>query len=149
MSVIQRVVESVAKEHGRLDCLFNNAGLAVVGLSKNLRLEGEQYGVQVSVLCPGVVDTPTLDSEAPHDLSLAWSSVTREFLTEYSGPPASAVELAEYTLDAMERNQGTIVFPKVSRVAALLYRLSPGLIEGSVRKALVSALKNRANTRPE
>jgi NAD(P)-dependent dehydrogenase (short-subunit alcohol dehydrogenase family) len=210
---IRKVVENVAREHGHLDYLFNNAGIAIggvaqelsaehyrraidvniygvvngvlaayplmvtqgsgyilntasvagllpslfstpyamtkhaiVGLSKNLRLEGEHYGVRVSVLCPGVIDTPILDSEDPADLSSAWSPVTRDFLTKFSGPPASAGELAEYTLDAMERNRGMIVFPRVSRVSAWLYRLSPGLIDGTVRKAIGGALKSRSQT---
>ena len=33
---------------------------AVVALSKTLRLEAERHGVQVSVLCPGVVRTPII-----------------------------------------------------------------------------------------
>ena len=31
---------------------------AVVGLSKALRIEARQYGVKVSVVCPGVIRTP-------------------------------------------------------------------------------------------
>ena len=34
---------------------------AVVGLSLALRIEAERYGVRVSVVCPGVVDTPIKD----------------------------------------------------------------------------------------
>jgi short-subunit dehydrogenase len=33
---------------------------AIVALSKTLRLEAERHGVQVSVLCPGVIRTPIL-----------------------------------------------------------------------------------------
>src|ERR1700741_2413620 len=48
--------------------LVTNAGMAsytatkhaVVGLSKALRVEAERHGVQVSVLCPGVIRTPIL-----------------------------------------------------------------------------------------
>ena len=35
---------------------------AVVGLSSTLRVEAEAFGVRVSVVCPGLVDTPILGS---------------------------------------------------------------------------------------
>ena len=35
---------------------------AVVGLSSTLRIEAASFGVKVSVVCPGLVDTPILDS---------------------------------------------------------------------------------------
>jgi NAD(P)-dependent dehydrogenase (short-subunit alcohol dehydrogenase family) len=35
---------------------------AVVGLSMALRVEAEAFGVKVSVVCPGLVNTPILDS---------------------------------------------------------------------------------------
>src|SRR4030042_5567326 len=34
---------------------------AIVGLSKSLRAEAAQYGIRVSVLCPGAVRTPILE----------------------------------------------------------------------------------------
>src|ERR1700688_442868 len=33
---------------------------AIVGVSRSLRIEAERHGVQVSVLCPGMVSTPML-----------------------------------------------------------------------------------------
>jgi NAD(P)-dependent dehydrogenase (short-subunit alcohol dehydrogenase family) len=36
---------------------------AVVGLSVSLRCEAKTYGVRVSAVCPGVIDTPILDAE--------------------------------------------------------------------------------------
>src|SRR5450759_5369328 len=41
---------------------------AVVGLSLSLRAEAAARGVRVSVVCPGVIETPLLDSEGPADL---------------------------------------------------------------------------------
>src|SRR5580693_1197639 len=40
----------------------------VVGLSESLRMEGADHGVRVSVVCPGVIDTPLLDKGNPPDL---------------------------------------------------------------------------------
>lgn len=41
---------------------------AVVGLSPSLRAEAADRGVKVSVVCPGVIETPILDKGNPHDL---------------------------------------------------------------------------------
>jgi NAD(P)-dependent dehydrogenase (short-subunit alcohol dehydrogenase family) len=40
----------------------------VVGLSESLRMEAAAHGVRVSVVCPGVIDTPLLDKGNPPDL---------------------------------------------------------------------------------
>ena len=41
---------------------------AVVGLSLSLRGEAAAYGVRVTAVCPGVVETPILDKGGPDDL---------------------------------------------------------------------------------
>jgi len=41
---------------------------AVVGLSLSLRAEAAAYGVKVTAVCPGFVDTPILDKGGPDDL---------------------------------------------------------------------------------
>src|SRR6516225_4102198 len=53
---------------------------AVVGLSLSLRAEAAAHGVRVTAVCPGVVDTPILDSVSPDDLpALSMSGHVREF----------------------------------------------------------------------
>src|SRR6266851_10472536 len=52
---------------------------AVVGLSLSLRVEAAAYGVRVTAVCPGVVETPILDQGGPDDLPKpALSGHTRE-----------------------------------------------------------------------
>ncbi len=46
--------------------IYSTSKHAVVGLSRSLRGEAKKYGVQVNVLCPGVVSTPT-PNWAPED----------------------------------------------------------------------------------
>ena len=56
---------------------------AVVGLSVSLRAEAAAYGVRVSALCPGVIETPILDSKGPEDLPRPkWMPDSRELLTK-------------------------------------------------------------------
>jgi NAD(P)-dependent dehydrogenase (short-subunit alcohol dehydrogenase family) len=42
--------------------IYSTSKHAVVGLSQALRAEAKKYGVQVNVLCPGVVNTPMVVS---------------------------------------------------------------------------------------
>src|SRR5207248_6593438 len=53
---------------------------AVVGLSLSLRGEAAAYGVRVTAVCPGVVETPILDKGGPDDLPKSPAAGrTREF----------------------------------------------------------------------
>lgn len=116
---------------------------AVVGLSSSLRLEAENYGVRVSVLCPSAIDTPLLDTEGPDDLPKAWRPDLRRYLTTLAGAPYPSESFAEYTLDAIEANRGTIVAPASARITALLNRIAPNLVLRRIRSALNTELENR------
>lgn len=104
---------------------------AVVGLSTALRAEAAAHGVQVSVLCPGMVETPILDSTPPGDLPAgARSTLTgRQYLETGGMSPMSPDDLARRALRAVARNRAIIVIPAKVRAGWLLGRLSPGLID--------------------
>jgi NAD(P)-dependent dehydrogenase (short-subunit alcohol dehydrogenase family) len=101
----------------------------VVGLSTSLRMEAAAHGVRVSVVCPGVIDTPLLDKGNPPDLPpVTHVPNARRLLTKMIGgayPPAS---LAEDVLEALARNRPIIVAPRHARIPWRVYRLSPRLI---------------------
>ncbi len=46
---------------------YGTSKCAIVGLSVNLRIEAARHGVNVSVLCPGVIDTPSLRRGGKYD----------------------------------------------------------------------------------
>ncbi|MBV9002729.1 MAG: SDR family oxidoreductase [Solirubrobacterales bacterium] len=104
---------------------------AVVGLSVSLRSEARAHGIGVSAVCPGVIDTPILDSEGPPDLprtSLAGRG--RELFMHSNRVSAYPPErLAEDVLRGVERNRAIIVAPARARVAWLANRISPRLVE--------------------
>jgi NAD(P)-dependent dehydrogenase (short-subunit alcohol dehydrogenase family) len=106
---------------------------AVVGLSLSLRVEARVHGVRVSVVCPGVIDTPILDSEGPPDLPrLSGAGRGREFLLHSNrGPAYPPQRLAEDVLDGVQRNRAVIVTPARARVAWLANRIAPWLVERS------------------
>jgi NAD(P)-dependent dehydrogenase (short-subunit alcohol dehydrogenase family) len=113
---------------------------AVVGLSVGLRMEAAAYGVKVSVVCPGVIETPLLDKPNPEDLpAVASRPNIRAMLTSLVGPPYPVASLASDVLDGVARNRPIIVTPFHARRAWALYRLSPWLLieQGAKRLGVV------------
>jgi NAD(P)-dependent dehydrogenase (short-subunit alcohol dehydrogenase family) len=109
---------------------------AVVGLSVSLRMEAAAYGVRVSALCPGVIETPILDSKGPEDLPRPkWLPDNRKMLT--------VAKLASETLDAVAKNVGVIVIPGRARMMWRGYRLAPTGGDVVAVKMLASARKSR------
>jgi NAD(P)-dependent dehydrogenase (short-subunit alcohol dehydrogenase family) len=109
---------------------------AVVGLSTGLRVEAANHGVRVSVVCPGVIDTPLLDKPNPDDLPSTESMPDiRDLLTRMVGTPYPAASLARDVLDSVALNRAIIVSPRHARLVWAAYRLAPGpLIDQSPRR---------------
>jgi len=100
----------------------------VVGLSTSLRMEAAAHGVRVSVVCPGVIDTPLLDKGNPADLpAVASLPEGRRMLTRSIGQPYPAASLADDVLVGVARNRAFIVTPRHARTAWAAYRAAPEL----------------------
>lgn len=188
-AAMRALVEQVAAEHGRLDWMFNNAGIsvagevldctltdwdrtidvnlrgvihgtlpayevmarqgfghivntastaglapspgltaysatkhAVVGLSTSLRAEAELHGVRVSVVCPGLIDTPMKHTielrKLDRDAVLASLPVAMY-------PPEA---LARDVMRGVLRNRPIIVTPLHARLVFWAYRAAPWLV---------------------
>ncbi len=92
---------------------------AVVGLSTSLRAEANLYGVRVSAICPGFIDTPIVQNAKM--INIDRDQAMREFKLKFHSP----VALAERVMAGAERNQPIIVFTTFARVGWLLYRMMP------------------------
>ncbi|KUH82098.1 SDR family oxidoreductase [Mycobacterium sp. IS-1556] len=100
---------------------------AVVALSRTLRVEAKRHGVQVSVLCPGVIRTPiltggeygrnNLPGVTEQDLLKSW---------EQARPMAPEV-FAQRALRRVLRNDAVIVVPAWWKAWWYLERLSPAV----------------------
>jgi len=108
---------------------------AVVGLSLALRAEGAAHGVRVSVLCPGMVETPILDKGPPPDLPEQHRSALtgRAYLETAGLSPIPAERLARLALQGVARNRAIIVVPRTVKAGWYLGRLSPSLVEAAGR----------------
>jgi NAD(P)-dependent dehydrogenase (short-subunit alcohol dehydrogenase family) len=102
---------------------------AVVGLSLSLRVEGAAKGVRVSVVCPGWVDTPILDTGVPADLPVVpclKGRDVRALLRKADTRLLRPQDLADQVMRGVDRNRAVIVAPLQARVLWWLMRLSPG-----------------------
>ena len=103
---------------------------ALVGLSRSLRLEGEDFGVKVNLICPGRLDTTLLDASEI-------LNVDREkFLSKVpfsSFPLSKAVRII---VKGMIHNRAMILFPAYVRWMAWADRYFPFLLKPFFRYSL-------------
>lgn len=96
---------------------------AVVGLSLTLRAEARHFGVRVSVVCPGVIDTPIVQSAKI--VGPARETVLADPLLRLRSPD----KLATAILRGVRRNRAIIPFTAEVRLLWALHRLSPRITE--------------------
>lgn len=99
--------------------LYNTTKYAIVGLSHTLRQEAAHFGVRVSVVCPGPVQ------------SSIWGTGILGERTPGARPPPGAMtaaRAAEIIWSGVQSNAETIVFPRAAKVWAWIYRLHHGLL---------------------
>ena len=92
---------------------------AVVGLSEALRVEGEAFGVRVSVVCPGAVDTSILTTTKYVKLD------PDVIVNTYPQKPMAPSRAAELILRGVDRNDFYIVFTATLHALWRLHRFAP------------------------
>lgn len=113
----------------------------VVGLSRSLRVEGEDLGVKVTAVCPGFVRSAIFDAGTyvGSNRESALALIPVRFI------PADVA--AKKILDGVARNRAVIVFPFYARLMHWMARFTPGLLNALHRKT-VRAFRRR-NRRKE
>ncbi|MCP4567625.1 MAG: SDR family oxidoreductase [FCB group bacterium] len=94
----------------------------VVGLSHALRVEASDLGVKVSVVCPGMVDTPINNYETSANLD------KQKMLSMQPKNLITAEKSAEIILRGVERNKSTILVTAVAKIFWPLHRINPDLM---------------------
>ena len=96
---------------------------AVVGLSTSLRAEAADFGVRVSVVCPGVINTSIFE----HATGLGFDiSALRRALPHVELPVDKAVKRI---LKGVDRNEGVMVFPAHAHALIALVRSGARIYE--------------------
>lgn len=132
----------VARGRGRILTVASIAGLyptpgqvsyvaskfGVVGMSLALRAEAADLGVQVSVVCPGIVDTPMR-----RGLPVTGADADSLRALVPAGIPVERCALV--ALRGLRRGRGLILVAPEARALALLQRASPALAGWVSRRA--------------
>ena len=115
---------------GPFEAPYTMSKFAVVGLTLVLRMEAARYGIKVSVMCPGLVETPFYDKGNPPGLARVRHEVTdvRALLRHGTHTRLiSADRFAALAVRDLDRNRPVIVQPASIRWLWALYRLSPAV----------------------
>jgi len=123
---------------------YGTTKYGVVGLSLNLRAAAKEYGVHVSVLCPGWIDTPMLDGSWPEELpvppSFEGAPPVRESLLKAGVKLYPVDRLVEDTLAGLAKDKAVLVIPREWQRAWFISRLFPGM---TMRRAEQSTTRVR------
>ncbi|MCP4755210.1 MAG: SDR family oxidoreductase [Proteobacteria bacterium] len=96
---------------------------AVVGLSTSLRVEAAILGVNVSVFCPGFIDTRIFEDARTVKFD---REVLLEKLSEMAS--TSPEECAKVVLRGVERNKAIIPVTRFAKIFWFLHRVNPNLV---------------------
>lgn len=114
---------------------------AVVGLSTSLRSEAAELGVNVSVICPGFIDTPL--KRVSTYLGIDRDQLLENMPFKFYDP----AYCARAVLRGVQRNKAIVVITPFAKLAWLLFRISPSLFVWTGR-FFVRRIRNRFRTEP-
>ena len=105
---------------------------AVLGFSESLRIELAPHGIGVTAVCPGLIDTPIVDS-APLRGAAAQGDLRARLADTYARRGYGPERVAENILKAIRRNRA--VAPIAPEAWALYYgrRFAPWLVNALAR----------------
>jgi short-subunit dehydrogenase len=101
---------------------------AVVGLSKSLRVEAANFGIRVSVFCPGFVRTAIFEGGGKYGRMLIdWSPEQQKGMMEMVDKykPMDPNTFAEKALQSVAKNKAIIVVPSWWKLFWWIHRLFP------------------------
>ena len=101
---------------------YATAKFAVVGLSTSLRSEGKDLGVNVSVVCPGYIDTGI------YDATPILKADREKVLANIPFKMMDVKKAAQLILRGVIRNKAIITFPFYAGLLWWLYRLHPAIL---------------------
>ena len=101
---------------------YTTSKYAVVGLSHSLRIEGADLGVKVSVVCPGLIQTPIIHTSEM--VNLDRDKVLAQLPRHLMAPE----KCARLILRGVEKNRATIVVTALAKFLWFLQRTAPSLM---------------------
>lgn len=127
---------------GGLTSCYTASKHAVVGLSLSLRAEARQYGIGVTVLCPGYLRTP-IHETTPIYSAFMEASARRSASTGSVFPTPEAC--VDRLMRGVERDHAIVVAPRSQVPFWWLHRLAPSAVPAFF--SLVIAHEKRSASR--
>ena len=94
---------------------------AVFGISHALAAEARAFGIDVSVVCPGYLQTAMIDHMNAVNVS------TKDVVAQVPFKLVSVEKAAQIVLTGVARKQAVVAFPAYVSILAFLHRFLPGL----------------------
>lgn len=120
---------------------YSTTKFAVVGLSTSLRAEAEAFGVSVTAVCPGFIQTGIFDA------ATYVHSKKDDLLAMLPFKPMDVNKAAQIILRGVERNKAIIVFPFYGRLLWWLQRVHSSLTNPLARKTVNDFRKLRTESK--
>ncbi len=125
-------------------CAYQTSKFGVVGMGETLRMELYEYGIKVSLLCPGDIDTNIIQDGRIYIYDRAGRSNRPELEKYYKTRGADPAVVARAALRGLERDRAIIVVPWIHHGPfILLRRISPQLYHAVMRFALAKGLAHK------
>ncbi len=115
---------------------------AVVGLTESLRAEGADLGVKASVVCPGLIRTPLLDTMP------VVGATAKQWMELFPFRASEPDWAARKILAGVRRGKAVIAFPFSVRLFVWLYRSWPRLAAVTTGRAVSDFRKIRKIAEP-
>lgn len=111
---------------------YSTSKWAIIGFSLALRAEAVDFGVKVSVACPGLVRTDIAER------NIYWNVTKEDYLRwlPWKSMMMTPAQAARSILRGVARNQEMIVFPFSARAAWRMYRACPIIFAPLFRRTL-------------
>jgi len=109
---------------------YSSSKHAIIGMTTTLRAEARALGIDVSVVCPGFINTGIWEKTQIRRAN------TDEVVNMVPVRMMSPEKAAKKILGEVARKKGIIVFPLHARILWWLYRLCPGILDPVFKKML-------------
>jgi len=109
---------------------YTMAKKAVIGMSHSLASEAEAYGVKVTVVCPGYVNSNIFTQDRVVGANVG------EVLKDLPAPMMTPTDAARFYLDGVAKGKRTVVFPANAKLLWAIARWVPGLL-GPIQERLM------------
>jgi len=126
---------------GGLMASYSASKFAAVGFTLNLRSEAKQYGINVTALCPGYLETPM--HESAQNVSDYVVEHDKKYRAKKHNWPAPE-DCINHMMKGVIKNKCIVVSPRAQIIFWWLYRLFPSFIPWIWSKIILRMKKEHA-----